>query len=472
MAGGGNPMWPLTPFAGRLAAISETGQFTYAELARESAQLAALVPGRSLVFQLCTNTLGSLLGYAGFLNHRIVPALLSADVKPDVLTELSTAYRPSFLWIPAQKMGQFAGKAIWESHGYMLLKTGAASPDLYEDLGLLLTTSGSTGSPKLVRQSYDNIRSNAAAIVEYLGITANERPITTLPMSYTYGLSIINSHLLQGATLLLTDKGLMQREFWEFFKQHGATSFGGVPYTYEILKKLRVFRMELPSLKTMTQAGGKLSPELHREFAEFAHATGRRFIVMYGQTEATARMAYLPPEQAMEKCGSMGLPIPGGRFELVDEVGARIEGPDVPGELVYHGPNVALGYAERGEDLAQGDEWGGVLATGDMARRDADGFYYVVGRKKRFLKIFGNRVNLDETERMLKDRFDGLECACAGVDDRMTVYLAEAARAREVLDFLAAKTGLNPIAFAAKSVPGIPKNEAGKTLYAELEKLG
>lgn len=472
MAGGGNPMWQLAPFAGRLAAISETGQITYAELAGASEQLAAFVPPRSLVFHLCANTLGSLLGYVGFLNHRVVPVLLSADVKPDVLAELCAAYRPAFLWVPAQAAGQFAGEAIWESHGYMLLKTGAASSDLYEDLGLLLTTSGSTGSPKLVRQSYDNIRSNAEAIVEYLGITAGERPITTLPMSYTYGLSIINSHLLQGATLLLTDNRLMQRGFWDFFKKHGATSFGGVPYTYEILKKLRVSRMELPSLKTMTQAGGKLSPELHREFAEFAHATGRRFIVMYGQTEATARMAYLPPEQALEKCGSMGLPIPGGRFELVDEAGARIEGPDMPGELVYHGPNVALGYAERGEDLAKGDEWGGVLATGDLARRDVDGFYYVVGRKKRFLKIFGNRVNLDETERMLKDRFDGLECACDGVDDRMTVYLAEAARAREVLDFLAAKTGLNPIAFAAKAVPGIPKNDAGKTLYAELEKLG
>lgn len=471
MAGGGKPTWPLAPFAGRLAAISESGQFTYAELAGEAAQLAARVPGRSLVFQLCENTLGSLLGYVGFLNHRIVPVLLSADVKPDVLAELSAAYRPAFLWIPARKVGQFAGEAIWESHGYVLLKTGAASPNLYEDLGLLLTTSGSTGSPKLVRQSYANIRANAEAIAAYLGITGGERPITTLPMSYTYGLSIINSHLLTGATLLLTGSGVMQRQFWSFFKRHGATSFGGVPYTYEMLDKLRFFRMELPTLRTLTQAGGKLSPELHRAFAEHARSTGRRFVVMYGQTEATARMAYLPPEQALEKCGSMGIPIPGGRFELIDADGRLIQEPEVNGELVYHGPNVALGYAERGEDLAKGDEWGGVLATGDMAKRDRDGYYYITGRKKRFLKIFGNRVNLDETERMVKTRFAGLDCACTGVDDRMSVFITDESMARPVQEFLAEKTGLNPTAFVAKVLERIPMNEAGKTLYAELEKL-
>lgn len=467
-------MWNFDQYLERTVALSETAQLTYGELEAVGRRLAARIPARSLVFQLCTNSIGSLAGYVGFLQHRIVPALLSADAPPDAVAQLIAAYHPAFLWVPSAATERFGGEAIAEHHGYSLLATGFRSPDLFDELALLLTTSGSTGSPKLVRQSYGNVRSNAEAIASYLELSADERPITTLPMSYTYGLSIVNSHLLVGATLLLTDRGLMQREFWRFFKTQRATSFGGVPYTYEILKKLRVFRMELPSLKTMTQAGGKLSPELHREFAEFADATGRRFVVMYGQTEATARMAYLPPELALAKCGSMGRPIPGGRFELIDADGARIEGPDVPGELVYHGPNVALGYAERGEDLAKGDEWGGVLATGDVARRDADGFYYVVGRKKRFLKIFGNRVNLDETERMLKDRFDGLDCACAGVDDRMTVYLAEAGaeRARDVLDFLAAKTGLNPVAFAARAVPRIPKNEAGKTLYAELENMG
>lgn len=464
-------MWNCRQYSTRTAAISEAARISYGELAAEMDRLAAVLPGRCLVFQFCTNSIGSLVGYAAFLENRIVPLLLPVGMDRDLLGRLLDAYRPAYLWLPTAGAAEFGCESVLASQGYSLLKTRRAPFALHDDLALLLTTSGSTGSPKLVRQSYANVRANAESIAEYLALTAAERPITTLPMHYTYGLSIINSHLRQGATLLLTDRGLMQREFWAFFKEHGATSFGGVPYTYEMLKQLRFFRMDLPSLATMTQAGGKLAPELHREFAAYARATGKRFFVMYGQTEATARMAYLPPAQSLEKCGSMGIAIPGGRFELIDGNGQTVAEPETVGELVYYGPNVTLGYAETGADLAKGDENHGRLATGDMAKRDADGFYYVVGRKKRFLKIFGNRVNLDEAERMIKARFATLDCACAGVDDRMTVFITAAAQAEAVRDFLAGKTGLNPAAFVLKTIAEIPKNESGKTLYAQLAGL-
>ena len=306
-------------------------------------------------------------------------------------------------------------------------------------------------------------------LAEYLEITDAERPITTLPMNYTYGLSVINSHLLKGATTLLTNKGLMQKEFWDFFKEQQATSIAGVPYTYEMLKRLRFFRMELPSLKTLTQAGGKLSPELHREFAEYAIENGKRFVVMYGQTEATARMSYLPWQKTLEKCGSMGIAIPGGRFDLIDEDGNIITSPEVTGELVYTGQNVTPGYAECGDDLIKGDERHGVLVTGDLAKRDADGYFYIVGRKKRFLKIFGNRVNLDETERLIKAAFPDTECACIGKDDKMTICITSQEKHTEIRNYLSQKTGLNHVAFQVKTVQQIPKNDAGKTLYAKLE---
>ena len=288
-------------------------------------------------------------------------------------------------------------------------------------------------------------------------------------MSYTYGLSIINSHLLTGGTLLVTEKSLMQREFWSFFKQAGATSFGGVPYTYEMLDRMRFQRMDLPSLRTMTQAGGKLSPALHRKFAEDARSKGRRFVVMYGQCEATARMAYLPAEKAVEKCGSMGIAIPGGTFRLIDAVGGQITAPDVTGELVYEGPNVTLGYAERGEDLAKGDERGGILQTGDMAKFDGDGYYYITGRKKRFLKIYGNRVNLDEVDGLVKEKFPVLDCASAGVDDHLYVFITDEGEREAVKDFLVHRTKLNPAAFQVIVIDKIPKNDSGKTLYRELE---
>ncbi|MDR2940974.1 MAG: AMP-binding protein [Treponema sp.] len=360
--------------------------------------------------------------------------------------------------------------SVW---GYTLLKTPYDKIfPLYEELALLLTTSGSTGSPKFVRQSYANIRANTESIVKYLEIDATERPITTLPMSYTYGLSIINSHLWVGASIILTQKTLMQKEFWQQFKDYGATSFGGVPYIYEMLEKLRFFRMDLPSLHTMTQAGGKLSPELHKKFAEYAQTNGKKFVVMYGQTEATARMSYLPVEKSLEKYGSMGIAIPGGEFSLIDIDGKEIMEPEVVGELVYKGTNVTLGYAKSGADLAKGDERSGVLVTGDMAKRDADGFYYIVGRKKRFLKIFGSRVNLDETERLINGAFEGLDCACGGVDDKMTVFITNAGVTDKVMKFLTEKTGINRAAFMITVIDRIPRSESGKILYSELNKIG
>ncbi len=273
-----------------------------------------------------------------------------------------------------------------------------------------------------------------------------------------------------GATILVTDKGLMQKEFWNFFRSEGATSFGGVPYTYEMLERLRFARMELPTLRYMTQAGGKITPELHKKFAEYARDKNAKFVVMYGQCEATARMGYLPADKAVEKCGSMGIVIPGGKFELIDSEGQTIHDINTTGELVYRGDNVTLGYAQCGEDLAKGDERGGVLYTGDMAQVDGDGFYYIVGRKKRFLKIYGNRVNLDEVDRMIKGEFEGLEVACAGVDDHMYIFIDDEFVVDDVKKYVVNKTKLNPTAFKVVVIDSIPKNDAGKTLYKELEK--
>lgn len=195
-----------------------------------------------------------------------------------------------------------------------------------------------------------------------------------------------------------------------------------------------------------------------------------KFIVMYGQCEATARMGYLPAEKSLEKYGSMGIAIPGGKFKLIDVNGNDITEPHVTGELVYYGSNVTLGYAECGQDLIKGDERFGELCTGDMAQFDEDGYYYIVGRKKRFLKIYGNRVNLDEVDRMIKTKFDNIDVASAGIDDHMYIFVTEERYANDVVKFVVEKTGLNPAAFKSIVIDSIPKNDAGKTLYKELTK--
>lgn len=449
--------------------IADGTCITYRQLWDYSQAVSSVVPTRSLVFCLCDNKPGSIAGYVSFLSNKVVPLMLDSSIDNEMFQNLLSLYKPSYLWMPTDNSHHYPMfSRVLDVLDYSLMDTGFRSDvQLHDELALLLTTSGSTGSPKLVRLSYDNVKSNAVSIIEYLEIDETERPITSLPMNYSFGLSIINSHLLSGATLLLTSSSLMEKEFWALLKNEKATSISGVPYTFEMLKRLRFFRMDLPSLKTLTQAGGKFNAEQTKEFAEYCASTGKRFFTMYGQTEATARMSYLPSEQALDKLGSIGIAIPRGEFHLIDDAGNELNAIDVSGELVYKGPNVSLGYAETADDLAKGDENEGTLHTGDIAKKDADGYYYIVGRKKRFIKLFGNRVNLDETERLLKTQI--LDCACVGVDDKMVIYITELGREDEVKRYISTKMGINHTGFNVIYIQEIPKNSSGKTMYAKLD---
>ena len=466
-------MWNFNQYSDNVALLSDDGiTVTYSMLMKECKKLREIISEKSLVFCMCSNTVGSVISYVASIENEIVPILLNESVEGELYKALLETYKPNYIFRKKSETNDRDSVCL-EFYNYELIKWSDYKHSFNDDLALLLTTSGSTGSPKFVRQSYENIKVNAEQIVEYLGLRSDERAITTLPMNYTYGLSIINSHLLVGATILLTDKGLMQREFWQFFKESKATSFGGVPYTYEMLYKLRFMRMDLPYLRYMTQAGGKLSPELHKEFATYADKTGKKFIVMYGQCEATARMSYLPGNVSIEKCGFVGVPVPGGRFELIDIDGETITESNTPGELVYYGKNVTLGYANSPDDFILGDERHGRLETGDIALVDEEGYYKIVGRKKRFLKVYGNRVNLDELNGLIKRKYENIEAVCAGYDDHVYVFIENSGGIPDLTDniikYLSSKTKLNPSAFTIRKINSIPRNDSGKILYKELE---
>lgn len=447
----------------KTALICGSTEMSFAQLDVDAKAIADEIPSRSLLFCVCSNTIASVAGYVGFLQKRIVPVMLSKSIDMDLFRELIACYQPGYIWCPE---GFWTGDTIFEYDGYLLLSTGREAPEMHASLALLLTTSGSTGSPKFVRQSYRNIEANTSAIVDYLNIETGDRAITTLPMSYTYGLSIIQSHLMAGAAVILTERTFFEREFWEVLEEREATTFGAVPYGCRMLDRLRFLQMDLPALRYITQAGGRLGEELHFKFAEGLREKKKAFIVMYGATEATARMSYVPADRSVEKAGSIGIPIPGGRFELIDPENGMIDEADRAGELIYYGENVTLGYAQGREDLALGDERQGRLETGDIAKRDPDGFYYIVGRKKRFLKIFGNRVNLVEVEELLSEK--GYETACVGEDDHMRIYTTS-----NELDgierYISEKTGLHISAFQAIHIDTIPHNDSGKVLYSELK---
>jgi len=457
-------------FGKRIAIIDNSGtELTYNELEKFAIQLEPYIPKGNLIFSLCSNSIESLKGYFSFVRNGVTPLMLDSFLDQDLLSNLVEMYSPEYVWLPKERITCF-GEAIslFSSGDYVLIKlTVENTYRLHQDIALLLTTSGSTGSPKLVKITLKNLMSNATSIAEYLSLNGDERPITTLPMNYSFGLSIINSHLIVGATILLTPKSLIERDFWSFLNEQKATSISGVPYSFEILKKLRFFRSDSTSIKTITQAGGKLNNKLNKEVSEYCQKFDKRFFVMYGQTEATARMSYLPPELSLLKLGSIGVAIPGGEFSLVDDDGYNITGHDIAGELVYRGDNVSMGYALCGDDLIKEDENNGVLYTGDIAKRDKDNYYYIIGRKKRFIKIYGNRVNLDETERLLKDIIS--DCCCVGEDDYMCVYINDEGRIDEIKNFISSKIGIHHSTFTVRYIDEIPKNFSGKTIYSSLK---
>ena len=444
----------------KVAVIDDSGRsITYGDIIEFSEAFAKHLPSRSLIFILSENKIGSLLGYTAALSNRIVPLIISVSTEEGLYRHLFDLYQPEYLWMPESKVE--GGGTVFSAWDYCLVKTGNAPAPMFEELSLLLPTSGSTGSPKLVRHSYRNIEANADNVRQLFKLDGNERAMAILPMHYTMGLSVIASHLLAGSTLLLSGRSLLDRGFWAMLKE--ATSFTGVPYSYEIMMKMRFTRMDLPNLKVITQGGGKLSEEQFRQLAQYAHDQGKQFIATYGQSECTARMAYLPAELALQKTCSIGFAEPGGQLSIIDENGVESFEGEAQGEMVYRGENVTLGYATCREDLLRGDENNGVMHTGDLARRDKDGCYYIIGRLKRFLKIFGLRIGLDEVEQMIKMEYK-TDCYCKGNDEKLIVLVTDA-KLQEVLPaFIEEKTHLFHKQIEVQVVKEIIRNEAGKVI--------
>lgn len=468
--------WDWRDFPGdRIAVSGDEGRRTYAELEAACARLAEgfRADEKKLVLLSSDTTLEGLQTYLALLRAGHAVWIADPSLDPALTAELIRLYRPD--WI--LQTGSAGARARFEDYEplagdakHQVRRTPrVAGEALHPNLALLLSTSGTTGNPKLVRLSYGNLAANAASIREYLGIVPADVAATTLPFYYSYGLSVIHSHLSAGARILLTRKPLAMREFWTLLREEKCTFLAGVPYTFQTLRKIGFDRMELPDLRTLTQAGGRLDVDHVKYFEALSRAKGFRFFVMYGQTEATARIAYVPPDRLAEKPGSIGIAIPGGTMEVWRD-GKALTGSDVEGELVYRGANVMMGYAESRQDLNRADEMGGTLHTGDIVRRDAAGFHYLVGRLKRFVKLSsGLRIHLDDAERRL-EREIGLPVACFGLE---TLHVAVAgpaapadlARVREFLQ----KTyrAESPVIFAVET---LPRTTSGKIDYPALER--
>lgn len=440
----------MSQFDDELAVVTADGRaVSYRDLAaRVDALRDALGPTRRLVLISGSNTVEMLSAYLAALAGRHPVMLASSDASYGALLE---CYDPDVT---------FGGPS---ADGGMTERRRGSAHNLHPDLALMLSTSGSTGSPKLVRLSHENVQSNAEAIAQYLELHSDDRAAMTLPMHYCYGLSVVNSHLAMGAAVILCNESVVDGCFWRRFTGFSATSFAGVPHTFDLLDRGGFDTMQLPSLRYVTQAGGRLAPDRVCRYARLGGERGWRFYVMYGQTEATARMAYLPPNLALEHPQAIGIPIPGGSFAI-----EATDGGD-DGELVYRGPNVMLGYAQTPDDLALGRTVD-ALRTGDLARQTPAGLFEVIGRKNRFAKIFGLRIDLDRVEALLAEH--GCTATCAGTDEQITVAVPAAHDTSAIAQMLHDQLALPKRCIRVFAEDDVPRLPSGKPDYPALVQLG
>ena len=347
------------------------------------------------------------------------------------------------------------------SHGWQVDLAAHDTVEMHPDLAVLLSTSGTTGAAKLVQLSAQNLQANATAIASYLDIRADDRAITTLPFHYSYGMSVLHIHLLRGAGLVLSEGSLVDPDFRALAQRTGVTSLALVPTQFELFETVTW----LTQLRYITQAGGRLDPVLARRFAEMATAEGWQLFIMYGQTEAGPRMSYLPPCDAADWFHTIGRPIPGGSFRLIDTAGAEITQSGVPGELIYEGPNVMLGYALARTDLAAsaGPQ---ILHTGDIAERLDNGYYRIVGRASRFIKLFGLRIGLDEVETHLRN--EGHRVYASGTDARLVLFVQDEPRREALCKSIAKKLKLPVSAVLVEPLQDVPLLASGKVDYRAL----
>jgi acyl-CoA synthetase (AMP-forming)/AMP-acid ligase II len=459
-------MFLLTnPDPGRTALIdtaSET-RLSYREL--ESLVRAAgadlATDRKRLIFVVGSRQIASVVAYIAAIEAGHAVAWIDPALPDRSFDRLLTKYEPELVVPGSRRAVQRAAHEDYSEARHSTLGRfwnalrPAAAPPIHPDLACLLATSGSTGSTRLVRLSRWSLAANANAIVRALGLSADDVAITSLPIAHAFGLSVLDSHLVAGSTVVLDESSILQAEFWRVTRDERVTSLAGVPLTFELLRRLELARILPATVTSMIQAGGRLHPDHVAFLRDFMAARGGTFRVMYGQTEATARISVWPEITPPDKIASVGRVIPGGEI--------RIDA--ATSEILYRGPNVMMGYAESRADLALPGDLR-ELSTGDLGYLDEDGFLFLTGRTKRIAKLAGCRVNLDDVEAML----EGMSAAAVEIDGRLTVFV-EAPRGGDldaVAQRLSETLGLDPALVRATSIVTLPRSSAGKVLYAAL----
>jgi len=417
---------------------------------------------KQLAFLYLDNSIAAITVFWSFMKSNHAVALLSPNLQENFKSELERLYNPFYIYDPARSNVENYHADILNGASIFVNKNKKKSKSLInEEIKLLLNTSGTTGSPKFVKLSGKNLLANAHSIVDYLPVKEDDVTPLNLPIYYSYGLSVLTTNSLKGGKIVCSNIDVLNRIFWQKMSAYGYTSIAGVPFVYEMLERIGFRKKSYSSLRYLSLAGGKLDKHILEKFAGYAQENNISFYAMYGQTEATARMSYVPPEFLINKLGSIGIPIKDGHF-VID---------DGNGELCYHGPNVFGGYVSQPSDLETYNQ-PALLHTGDLASVDNDGYYYITGRLKRIVKLFGIRINLDEIETIIAARFSNA-IKCVGINDKILLILLtnNSVDRNELSVYLSDMTKLHPSVIKVDFIDEYPLSQNGKVDYNKIVEL-
>ncbi len=435
----------LNKFNNTIALIDEKfGKISYSDLIEKSCEIKKKISSNSIALLVADNSSEFVMGYIAFLRKKkIISILVDNSFTNEFISKIFFTYKPNYLFCP-KKFGTYFKNMdnIINFKEYVIFRTNF---NFHKNLNfknfLLISTSGTTQNPRFVRLSEKNIQDNVKKIISYLKINKKQKTITTMPMAYSYGLSILNSHLYAGSTIVLNNKTIIEKNFWNIIKKYKINSFGGVPEFYQFLKRINFAKHMTKSIKYLTQAGGKLEESTLRYIGEICKKNKIKFYVMYGQAEASPRMTYLEWEKFFSKINSIGKPLPGYKIKLVDKNKKVIKKNNTKGEIMFSGKNVSLGYANSLNDLSKGDVNKKILFTGDLAIRDNDNYLYITGRKNRVIKLFGKRFDLDDIETFFKSK--GVKAKCKFNNSKIILNLKSNSNTETEINSLSNFLGIN-----------------------------
>jgi long-chain acyl-CoA synthetase len=448
-------------------------KITYQDLNSICEKIKKNLKKKSLVLIFAGNNLGSIISYIFSQKFSFPAILINDDLEKKEVLKIVDLYQPKFIFCEKKIFSKFKEKKFKKNFNFLNIviyeNTNTVEYKIHQKLALLLTTSGTMGTAKFVKLSYENLKKNTDSIIKYLNLNNKSKSITSLPYSYSYMLSVINTHLESGGSIHVTNESIIQKNFWSDFKKHKIDSFNGVPYSYEILLKFNLNKLfKNLKIKYFTQAGGKLDIEKLKEIIMFSKKVKAKFFTMYGQTEASPRISYLSPKFALKKIGSIGKSLKNTKMLIINNRNKEIKKSFTKGEIAFQGKNIFIGYSKNYNDLII-EEKIPLLKTGDLGYFDNENFFYVTGRKNKIGKIFGVRIDLEELEIKLQQLKYTVYCLID--DNKLFILYTKKYSSIKLIQIVSNIIKQNQNHIKCRQIKNLPRNKSNKINFGKLMKI-